>query len=89
MHARDARKAGRRHARLGNRWRVPPEPGSWDLLVNCTPIGMHPRIDVSPMPAASLSRGVVYDLILQPGDDAPAARCRHGRLRYPSAASTC
>src|SRR5262249_44848392 len=26
-------------ARVGE-W--PPAPGSWDLLVNCTPVGMHP-----------------------------------------------
>lgn len=44
----------------------PPPPGAWDLLVNCTPIGMHPRYDQTPVPAAHLSRGVVYDLIYNP-----------------------
>lgn len=67
VHARDARKA-QSVATLasGSIGPFPPEPGSWDVLVNCTPVGMHPRIDVSPMPAASLSRGVVYDLIYNP-----------------------
>ena len=27
----------------------PPEAGSWDLLVNCTPIGMHPKIEETPI----------------------------------------
>ena len=25
--------------------------GSWDLLVNCTPVGMHPRVDETPLTA--------------------------------------
>ncbi|HWF85905.1 MAG TPA: shikimate dehydrogenase [Vicinamibacterales bacterium] len=44
----------------------PPEPGSWDLLVNCTPIGMHPRVDATPLPAAQLTGRYVYDLIYNP-----------------------
>jgi 3-dehydroquinate dehydratase/shikimate dehydrogenase len=44
----------------------PPSPGSWDLLVNCTPIGMYPRIDQTPVPAASLTGRVVYDLVYNP-----------------------
>jgi shikimate 5-dehydrogenase len=60
----------------------PPEPGSWDLLVNCTPIGMHPRIDESPVPAAALAGGgTVYDLVYNPPvtrllADAERAGCR-------------
>ena len=48
----------------------PPQPGSWDLLVNCTPIGMHPRIDDTPMPADALTGQLVYDLVYNP----PATR---------------
>lgn len=48
----------------------PPDPGSWDLLVNCTPIGMHPRIDETPMPAGALTGQLVCDLVYNP----PATR---------------
>ena len=44
----------------------PPEPGSWDLLVNCTPIGMHPRVDETPIPASHLTGRYVYDLVYNP-----------------------
>ena len=27
----------------------PPEPGSWDLLVNCTPVGIYPDPDETPV----------------------------------------
>jgi 3-dehydroquinate dehydratase/shikimate dehydrogenase len=45
---------------------LPPPPDSWDILVNCTPIGMHPRMDQSPVPPSALARGLVYDLIYNP-----------------------
>jgi len=59
---------------------LPPTPGSWDLLVNCTPVGMHPQLDRSPMPVSALARGVVYDLIYNPAvtrllRDAATAGC--------------
>lgn len=44
----------------------PPRAGSWDLLVNCTPIGMHPHVDDTPIPAALLTGRTVYDLIYNP-----------------------
>jgi shikimate dehydrogenase len=44
----------------------PPAPGSWDLLVNCTPIGMHPRVEETPLPAEHLTGRYVYDLIYNP-----------------------
>jgi 3-dehydroquinate dehydratase/shikimate dehydrogenase len=44
----------------------PPPPGSWDLLVNCTPVGMHPRVDASPIAADLLTGRIVYDLIYNP-----------------------
>jgi 3-dehydroquinate dehydratase / shikimate dehydrogenase len=44
----------------------PPEPHSWDLLINCTPIGMHPRGDETPIPADQLTGRYVYDLIYNP-----------------------
>jgi 3-dehydroquinate dehydratase/shikimate dehydrogenase len=44
----------------------PPERRSWDLLVNCTPVGMHPHVDETPIPAADLTGRYVYDLIYNP-----------------------
>ena len=47
---------------------LPPRPGSWDLLVNTTPIGTAPGITQTPVPAASLWGGkTVYDLVYNPG----------------------
>jgi shikimate 5-dehydrogenase len=48
----------------------PPEPGSWDVLINCTPIGMRPRLDETPVPLAALTGRLVYDLVYNP----PATR---------------
>ena len=44
----------------------PPEPGSWDLLVNTTPIGMYPRVDETPIPRGQLTGRFVYDLVYNP-----------------------
>jgi shikimate 5-dehydrogenase len=44
----------------------PPARGSWDLLVNCTPIGMYPRLDETPLAADRLGGGLVYDLVYNP-----------------------
>jgi len=67
IHARDREKADRiamlTSAQVGA-W--PPPPGSWDLLVNGTPIGMYPRIDETPMPAEQLTGRYVYDLVYNP-----------------------
>jgi 3-dehydroquinate dehydratase/shikimate dehydrogenase len=48
----------------------PPEPGSWDLLINCTPIGLYPRVEDTPLPKEQLTGRYVYDLIYNP----PATR---------------
>ena len=53
-----------------------------DLLLNCTPIGMHPKTDASPVPRAVLREGmVVYDAVYNPLEtrlvrEARAAGCR-------------
>ena len=44
----------------------PPEPGSWDLLVNTTPVGMVPRVDATPLAKEQLTGKYVYDLIYNP-----------------------
>jgi 3-dehydroquinate dehydratase/shikimate dehydrogenase len=60
---------------------LPPEPGSWDLLVNCTPVGMFPNVDATPVEAAALTGRYVYDLIYNPPTtrllrEAAAAGCQ-------------
>jgi 3-dehydroquinate dehydratase/shikimate dehydrogenase len=44
----------------------PPAAGAWDLLVNCTPIGMHPHRDETPVRMELLTGRVVYDLVYNP-----------------------
>jgi 3-dehydroquinate dehydratase/shikimate dehydrogenase len=81
VHARSAEAAGavaRLAAAQVGGW--PPAPGSWDLLVNCTPVGMHPRSDETPLPAAALTGQVVYDLIYNP---------RHTRLLREARLAGC
>jgi shikimate dehydrogenase len=67
VHARDETRAAAVAALAAGRvgeW--PPSPGSWDLLVNCTPVGMHPNLDAMPVPASALTGRYVYDLIYNP-----------------------
>jgi 3-dehydroquinate dehydratase/shikimate dehydrogenase len=67
VHARDPRKAEPVAALVsGTAGPFPPPRGSWDLLVNCTPVGMHPRVNETPLPPGALSRGLVYDLVYNP-----------------------
>jgi shikimate 5-dehydrogenase len=60
---------------------IPPPPGTWDLLVNATSVGMHPRDDETPLAASALSAGgTVYDLVYNPATtrlmrEARAAGC--------------
>jgi len=60
----------------------PPSPGSWDVLVNATPVGTRPHVDESPLPAGfPLDGRLVYDLIYNPPEtrliaDAARAGCR-------------
>ena len=44
----------------------PVEPGTWDLLVNATPIGTAPQTAESLLPASSLDGRLVYDLVYNP-----------------------
>jgi shikimate dehydrogenase len=59
----------------------PPARGSWDLLVNCTPVGMYPHVGETPIDASHLTGQCVYDLIYNPTDtqllrDAARAGCQ-------------
>jgi 3-dehydroquinate dehydratase / shikimate dehydrogenase len=48
----------------------PPQPGTWDLLINTTPVGMYPRVDATPIAKEQLTGRYVYDLVYNP----PATR---------------
>jgi 3-dehydroquinate dehydratase / shikimate dehydrogenase len=48
----------------------PPPPGSWDLLVNCTPLGGGARRNESPLPDGPFHGRLVYDLTYGPGESA-------------------
>jgi len=58
----------------------PPTPGSWDLLVNGTPLGGVGQREESPVPVEGLTGQLVYDLTYGPGEsvlirDARKAGC--------------
>jgi 3-dehydroquinate dehydratase/shikimate dehydrogenase len=66
VHARNTAKAEQVAAVAGGAvgpW--PLEPGSWDLLVNCTPVGTRPRTDM-PVSTSALTGEIVYDLVYNP-----------------------
>ena len=49
--------------------------------MNCTPVGMYPHVDETPLPAECLAPGLVYDLVYNPPAtrllrEAAAAGCR-------------
>jgi 3-dehydroquinate dehydratase/shikimate dehydrogenase len=59
----------------------PPPSGSWDLLVNATPVGTAPDLHATPLPGGPFSGELVYDLVYNPPytqllRDAEAAGCR-------------
>jgi 3-dehydroquinate dehydratase/shikimate dehydrogenase len=47
-----------------------PPAGGWDVLVNATPVGTWPNVDATPIPAASVRGGLVYDLVYNPPETA-------------------
>ena len=58
----------------------PPRAGSWDVLVNCTPLGGVSAPGESPLPGGPFGGRLVYDLIYRPPDtpllrEAKAAGC--------------
>jgi len=54
----------------------PPAPGTWDLLVNCTPLGGAGRRAESPMSGVPLDGRAVYDLTYGEGESALVADAR-------------
>jgi shikimate dehydrogenase len=77
VYARRPEAAQRIAARFGVKaasW--PPDPGTWDLLVNTTPVGTWPDCDASPVEAPIVHSGVVYDLVYNPQDTALLKQAR-------------
>jgi 3-dehydroquinate dehydratase/shikimate dehydrogenase len=67
LHARDrARAAETALVTMAEVGEWPPEPGSWDLLINCTPVGQHPHVDETPIAKEHLTGRYVYDLVYNP-----------------------
>lgn len=60
-----ARDLAARFGAEGHAWAEIPHL-DWDLLVNTTPVGMHPRVEDSPVPAEWLKGKWVYDLVYNP-----------------------
>ena len=82
VHGRNADRAASVAALVGGSAKPwPPARGSWDLLVNCTSVGMHPHVDDTPLDRASLAPGTVYDIVYNPQttrlmSEAASAGCR-------------
>ena len=67
IHARDlsrAEEVARLSSAQAGEW--PPPAQSWDLLVNCTPLGMYPRLNETPLAVDELTGRTVYDLVYNP-----------------------
>jgi len=81
-YGRDRRKADAVAAGLGISAALRPVPaGSWDLLVNATPVGTHPDTEGSAFPEATYDGSVAYDLVYHPARtrflrEAAARGCR-------------
>ncbi len=59
----------------------PPAAGSWDVLVNATPVGTMPNVSETPLPGGPFTGQLVYDLVYNPPEtqllrDARTAGCR-------------
>ena len=54
--------------------------GSWDLLVNCTPLGGAARRDESPLPGGPFDGRLVYDLTYGPANRALLREARGSGL---------
>ncbi|MEW5980839.1 MAG: type I 3-dehydroquinate dehydratase [Acidobacteriota bacterium] len=67
LYGRNLRRTREAAARVGVGAAERPVPrGSWDLLVNATPVGTHPDAGVSAFPEGAFDGAVVYDLVYNP-----------------------
>ena len=82
VHARRGEKAQALAVSLGvdvGPW--PPVAGSWDLLVNCTPLGSASAPDSSPLPGGVFDGRLVYDLTYRRGESPLVREARRAGLR--------
>jgi 3-dehydroquinate dehydratase/shikimate dehydrogenase len=83
-------RTGERGRRLADRIGCQHAPldevgsGSYDILINATPVGMHPRVDDTPVAAESLRAGVVFDLVYNPAETRLLREARQGGARTVS-----
>ena len=59
----------------------PPAARSWDLLVNCTPLGSVSAPDASPLPGGPFDGRLVYDLTYRQGESPLVRESRRAGLR--------
>ncbi|MBI2829393.1 MAG: type I 3-dehydroquinate dehydratase [Acidobacteria bacterium] len=59
----------------------PPAARSWDVLVNCTPLGGASAPDASPLPGGPFDGRLVYDLTYRPGESLLVREARRAGLR--------
>jgi shikimate 5-dehydrogenase len=59
---------------------LPPAPGSWDVLVNTTPLGNSASRDESPIPGGPFTGRVVYDVTYGPGESRLVREAREAGL---------
>jgi len=77
VHARRREQAAELAAAFGvaaGEW--PPAAGSWDLLINCTPLGGATARGESPLPGGPFTGRLVYDLTYGPGSSALVTEAR-------------
>jgi 3-dehydroquinate dehydratase / shikimate dehydrogenase len=58
----------------------PPRPGSWDILVNTTPVGTWPHVEERPL-EGEVAGSLVYDLVYNPPETALLRSAREQGLR--------
>jgi shikimate 5-dehydrogenase len=61
--------------------RRPVPPGSWDVLVNATPVGTYPNVRDSAFPETVLDGQLVYDLVYNPPETALVRQARRAGCR--------
>ena len=82
VHARRGEKAQALAVALGVDARPwPPAARSWDLLVNCTPLGSASAPDSSPLPGGPFDGRLVYDLTYRRGESPLVRDARRAGLR--------
>ena len=82
VHARRGRRAKKLAVLLGvdaGPW--PPAARSWDVLVNCTPLGSASAPNASPLPGGPFDGRLVYDLTYRQGESPLVREARRAGIR--------